>query len=94
MTPGVKITVIDDRVRADIEKDCPFIGPEHTARWSGRVVRGTRCNVMQAEPRICSGLSWEGCPLQDYDRFIVELADLKDKWPDIESARAQMRISK
>lgn len=59
----VKVTVIDDRVRESLE-DCPFKGFRHGLN--------IKCNVMQSKPGLCVGADHDDCPLNEYDKFIVE----------------------
>lgn len=50
----IRLTVVDgDRVRTSIEKMCPFMGE---SRGTGKL-KNRRCNVTQAHPDICVGLS-------------------------------------
>jgi len=73
----VKITVIDDRFREELQPECPFVGPTNVYIEKDSVRYGPykRCNVDQTAQPICVGLDHEDCVLRQYNSFRVEIPD-------------------
>lgn len=64
--PGmVQLTIIDDRTRV-MPDACPFLGPAN------------RCNMNQTAHPVCVTTKSEDCPLNEYDKFIVERVQKED----------------
>jgi hypothetical protein len=71
----VKITIIDDRFREQLEDECPFKGPRDVRVPVDEFhhVLYTRCNVNQTSTPVCVGLDHVNCALREYNSFRVEI---------------------